>query len=336
MTLSTKLVAGSINQVNETTTGDEGAVGMARLANGNYVLTWFVKDTGSGDFGLYGREYHADGTPAYETGYGDNFLVTQDASPDTTPAITAWGSGFVVYWANADETGWQRQYFNNLGGSEPVSGVNDGEFQAGFGTTTLTDGTHVFFSSNRDDTIQYRLGGETGTPDHQFPGDVLTSADFLTEFHTEDFAGRVITRITPVALSGGGYVALMSVYDNDSGHVYQAIEVFGADGSVQGNFTSVAASASQDIQYATATALDDGRTVAIPAFSPSISRRTRPATATSRPWRRTLSRSSMSPRPRSVTAAMSSPGCRPLTATTSTTTFSPSATMRPARLSATQ
>ncbi|CAI1820263.1 Uncharacterised protein [Serratia fonticola] len=108
--------------VNQTTAGNQTAAGIAKLSNGNFVMTWDSNDNSGADqggWGMWARIYTPDGVAV-----GNEFLVNTYTPYDQKNgyAIARPGGGFIVIYESSADTnpglntlGIYAQFFDDAG-----------------------------------------------------------------------------------------------------------------------------------------------------------------------------------------------------------------------------
>ncbi|HEY9621167.1 MAG TPA: right-handed parallel beta-helix repeat-containing protein [Crinalium sp.] len=88
--------------VNSQTAGEQITPQITELSNGGFVVTWRSQSTFGGDYGVFARQYGANGQPV-----GNEVQVNTFATQDKgKAAITALNNGgYAVVWHSADPTG---------------------------------------------------------------------------------------------------------------------------------------------------------------------------------------------------------------------------------------
>src|SRR4029078_6261659 len=144
----------------------EGAVteNVTALDNGNFIVTWSDSSgqDGSG-WGVYGRVFHADGTPVT-----NEFLVNGTTTGNQLVASTGYlqDGRFVVTWrddANGNGEIFARQYDAS---GNPVGG----EFQVNTWTANWQDEPQVQGLSDGGYVIVWQSYGDDGTNTYQIAG----------------------------------------------------------------------------------------------------------------------------------------------------------------------
>jgi hypothetical protein len=129
---------GAETQVNTTTAGTQGDVGVTALADGGWIVTWTSSNQDGSGFGIYQQTYRADGTTS-----GPEILVNGiTAGHQTSSSVAAVGNGrWIVTWSS------------RIDGNDEV---HQRLFAIG---DTLTDAVETATGTEADETLVVEAGG---------------------------------------------------------------------------------------------------------------------------------------------------------------------------------
>lgn len=243
--------------VNTFTEGDQRGPSVARLANGDFVATWYSDGQDGSGYGVYGQRYTQDGTPV-----GEEFPVNSyKRSHQQNRVVEALSNGgFIVVWESTGQDGGKGGiYSQRFRASGAAAGK---ETQVNSFTVTdqrepdaaaLAGGGHVivWHSANQD-------GSGLGVFGQRFDS---AGAKAGGEFQINTETGNDQEFPSVAALAGGGFIVAWSSRDQDGSDSGIYGQRYSSTGSRVGSEFLINTTTDQYQGFPSVTALNDGNFV---------------------------------------------------------------------------
>jgi len=192
---------GSEFQVNDYTTSDQAFPRLAKLTNGNFVVTWDSDGQDGDAYGQYGKIYSSSGT-LVKNEFQINTYTTKTQTGTNPAALT--GGGFVSAWQSyeqdGDGYGVYAQLFDidgNKVGTEFLVNTTTIGTQGGVTTLALSDGGFLIGWRYDDPTLAYdtyirRYDGSANPTTGEIKVNTYSSDDQHTPIFTQLSNGNIV------------------------------------------------------------------------------------------------------------------------------------------------
>ena len=249
----TPIPTGNDVQVNTFTSNNQIYSSVTALNDGGFVVTWSSPGQDGSGFGIYGQRYAADGT-AVGTEFRANTFTLSNQIYSSVTALN--DGGFVVTWSSNG----QEDHSNGIYGQRyAADGTAAGsEFRANTATiadqmfssvTALNDGGFVVTWSSAQDFSGFDIYGQRYAADGTAAG---------SEFRANTFTSSTQTWSSVTALNDGGFVVTWSSFGQDGSGYGIYGQRYAADGTAVGSEFRANTFTSNNQNYSSVTALNDG------------------------------------------------------------------------------
>jgi regulation of enolase protein 1 (concanavalin A-like superfamily) len=146
--------------VNQYTTGNQLAPSVAVDSVGNFIIAWQSAGQDGSGWGVYGRRYDVTGNPLTR----EFRIHTQTTDDQTAPAaaLSAYGTGVVVWQSNNEDGSGQGIFFRVLGNNENPTTSGPTAVTTPHNTAASVNLFNLFAdSSDSDDFLVYAVVGNT-------------------------------------------------------------------------------------------------------------------------------------------------------------------------------
>jgi len=244
---------GSEFQINDYTTGDQGAPAVASDAAGNFVVLWTSWYQDGAFNSVQGRRYDSDGIPLDGEFQVNTYTTSNQAQTDVAAAASG---EFVAVWASYTQDGWgwsiQGQRYDSVG--IPLAG----EFQVNTYTTTHQHYPAVAMNADGDFMVVWQSRTQDGS-DNSIQGQLYDSGGVPlgTEFQVNSYTTYHQTFPAVAAADAGNFVVVWQSQFQDGSEYGIHGQRYDSDGAVLGGeFQVNTYTTSTQVQPAVAAASD--------------------------------------------------------------------------------